>query len=46
MHIEELRDGTVINLTGKALYIFHYIVLDFLLYGWMTLSKIILGGKK
>ena len=22
MHIKELKDGTVINLTGKALYIF------------------------
>ena len=46
MHIEELRDGTVINLTGKALYIFHYIVLDSLLYGYMTLLQIIFGGKK
>ena len=46
MHIEELRDGTVINLTGKALYIFHYIVSVFLLYGYMTLLEIIFGGKK
>lgn len=46
MHIEELRDGTVINLTGKVLYIFHYIVSDSLLYGYMTLLQIIFGGKK
>ena len=46
MHIEELRDGTVINLTGKVLYIFHYIVLGSLLYGYITLSEIIFGGKK
>ena len=46
MHIEELRDGTVINLTGKALYIFHYIVSDSLLYGYMTLLEIIFIYKK
>nr|DAK27530.1 MAG TPA: hypothetical protein [Caudoviricetes sp.] len=46
MHIEELRDGTVINLTGKALKIFHYIVSVFLLYGYMTLLEIIFIFKK
>ena len=46
MHIEEMVGGTVINLNGKALYIFHYIVLVSLLYGYMTLLEIIFRGKK